>query len=111
MNSNKIKIRKNLPNVKTLLEDWDSKNGYIKNYKKHQYYEEYLDSNKEIQNTKDKVEKIFNFFKFNNIEFSEKIFLEKFGKDEVSVGIDFFEAFDDFVKASKPTKTEGTIKR
>lgn len=109
--SNKIKIRKNLTNVKTLLEDWDSKNGYIKNHKKHQYYHEYLDSNKEIQNTKDKVEKIFNFFKFNDIEFSEKIFLEKFGKDEVSVGIDFFEAFDDFVKASKHTKTEGTIKR
>ena len=29
----------------------------------------------------------------------------------MSVGIDFFEAFDDFVKASKHTKTEGTIKR
>lgn len=32
--SGKIKIRKNLSNVKTLLEDWDQGNGYIRNNKK-----------------------------------------------------------------------------
>lgn len=111
VNSNKIKIRKNLTNVKMLLEDWDPVNGLIKNNKKHQFYSEYLDSNKEINKTKEKIDNIFNYFKFNNIEFSEKLFLEKFNKDEVSIGIDFFDVFEDFVRSSKHTKTEGTIKR
>lgn len=111
INSNKIKIRKNLPNVKTLLEDWDSVNVLIKNNKKHQFYVDYLDSNKEINKVKEKIDTIFNFFKFNNIEFSEKLFLEKYNKDEVSVGVDFFDSFEDFIRGSKHTKTEGTIKR
>ena len=37
--ADKIKIRKNLSNVKTLLEDWDQKNGYIKTNKKNPHYD------------------------------------------------------------------------
>lgn len=109
--ADKIKIRKNLSNVKTLLEDWDQKNGYIKTNKKNPHYNQYLKSNKEIQEAKEKIEKISSFFQYNNIKFSEKIFLEKFNKTDFSIAIDFFEAFNDFITASKHTKTEGTVKR
>ena len=107
----KIKIRKNLPKVKTLLDDWDQVNSYIRNSKKNPFYDEYEDANKEIYLAKEKVKKIFSFFEFNNVPFSETVFLEKFGKDEVKIGVDFFEAFEDFIIASKHKKTEGTINR
>lgn len=109
--SDKIKIRKNLSNVKTLLDDWDQTNGYIRNNKKNPFYKDYLESNNEIQLTKDKVKNIFSYFEYNNVPFSETVFLEKFGKDELKIGIDFFEAFEDFIIASKHKKTEGTINR
>lgn len=109
--ADKIKIRKNLSNVKTLLEDWDQTNGCIRNNKKNAFYEEYLESNNEIQLAKDKIKNIFAYFKYNNIPFSETVFLEKFGREEVKIGVDFFEAFEDFIIASKHKKVEGTINR
>ncbi len=107
----KIKIRKNLKNTKTLLEDWVQDSYYIRNIKGHTFSAEYTKSNSEIQGTKIKVDRIIKHFEFNNIPFSENIFLEKFGKDEVKIGIDFFESFEDFIIASKHRKTEGTINR
>ena len=109
--ANKIKIRKNLTNVKTLLEDWDNTNEYIRNNKKNPHYNDYIASNNEIQNTKEKVEKIFSFFQFNTIQFSEKIFLEKYDKADFSVAVNFFDSYDDFVRASKHTKSEGTVRK
>lgn len=109
--ANKIKIRKNLKNVKTLLEDWDNTNAYIRNNKKSPHYNEYIISNNEIQNTKDKIEKIFSFFHFNNIQFSEKVFLEKYDKVDFSVAVNFFDSYDDFVRVSKYTKSEGTVRK
>lgn len=105
--SGKIKIRKNLSNVKTLLEDWDEKSEVVRNNKKNPFYEIYQQSNIDVQQTKEKLENIKNFFKFNNIPFAEDIFLEKFDKEEVSVAIDFFEAFTEFVNVSKHTKALG----
>lgn len=107
--SGKIKIRKNLSNVKTLLEDWDEKSEFVRNNKKNPFYENYQIANTDIQQTKEKLEKIKNFFKFNNIPFAEDLFLEKFDKAEVSVAIDFFEAFTEFINVSKHTKALGTI--
>lgn len=107
--SGKIKIRKNLSNVKTLLEDWDEKSEFVRNNKKNPFYENYQIANTDIQQTKEKLEKIKNFFKFNNIPFAEDLFLEKFDKAEVSVSIDFFEAFTEFINVSKHTKALGTI--
>lgn len=105
----KIKIRKNLPNVKTSLEDWDAKSEIIRNNKKSQFYEIYQSSSANIQQTKEKLENISDFFKYNKIPFAEDIFLEKFDKEEVSVAIDFFEAFTEFINVSKHTKALGTI--
>ena len=101
--SGKIKVRKNLSSVKTLLEDWDIKSEVIRNNKKNPFFEIYQVANADIQQTKEKLEKIKNFFKFNNIPFAEDIFLEKFDKDEVSVAIDFFEAYSEFINVSKHT--------
>ena len=109
--SGKIKIRKNLPNVKTLLEDWDEKGFIIRNNKKHPHYEIYQHSNRDIQHTKENLKNINDFFEYNNILFNEDLFLEKFGKDEISVAIDFFDAFQEFIDVSKHTKVEGTIKK
>lgn len=109
IHSGKIKIRKNLPNVKTQLEDWDSKSEVIRYNKKNQFFEDYQLSNSEIQQMKNKLENIKNFFKFNNIPFSEDIFIEKFDKNEVSVAIEFFDAFSEFINVSKHTKAKGTI--
>lgn len=109
--ANKIKIRKNLTSVKTLLEDWDNTNGYIRNNKKNPHYNDYIISNNEIQNTKEKVEKIFSFFQFNTIQFSEKVFLEKYDKADFSVAVNFYDSYDDFVRVSKHTKSEGTVRK
>jgi len=105
----KIKIRKNLSNVKTLLDDWDEKSEVVRNNKKNAFYEIYQQSNTNIQQTKEKLENIKNFFKFNNIPFAEDIFLEKYDKEEISVAIDFFEAFTEFINVSKHAKALGTI--
>jgi integrase len=107
--SGKIKVRKNLPAVKTLLEDWDSKNEVIKNTKKNPFYETYQKANSEIQHAKEKLEKIKNFFKFNNIPFAEDILIEKFDANQISVAINFFAAFSEFINVSKHTKAQGTI--
>lgn len=105
----KIKIRKNLPNVKTLLVDWDAKSEIIRNNKKSQFYEIYQSGCTNIQQTKEKLENISDFFKYNKIPFAEDIFLEKFDQEEISVAIDFFEAFTEFINVSKHTKALGTI--
>lgn len=105
----KIKIRKNLANVKTLLEDWDVSNEIVRNSKKHSNFEIYKEANANLHITKEKLENIKNFFKFNNIPFAEDIFLEKFDKSEVTVAIDFYEAFEEFIDVSKHTKAKGTI--
>ena len=105
----KIKIRKNLQNVKTLIEDWDEKNEVVRNHKKNPFYEIYHESNVAIHQAKEKLESIKDFFRYNKIPFAEDIFLEKFDKEEVSIAIDFFEAFTEFINVSKHTKAQGTI--
>lgn len=109
--STKIKIRRNLSDVKTLIEDWDNDNFYIKSHKKHTFFAEYSKANKELQLLKEKLDKISSFFEYNEIEFSESLFLEKFESDKVSVTIDFYEAIDEFINLSKLTKATGTVKK
>jgi integrase len=105
----KIKIRKNLANVKTLLEDWDISSEIIRNTKKNPNFEIYKEANASLHSTKEKLENIISYFKFNNIPFAEDIFLEKFDKVEVAIAIDFYEAFNEFIDTSKHTKAKGTI--
>ena len=107
----KIKIRRNLPEVKTLIEDWDNDHFYIKSHKKHPLANEYGKSNKELQLLKEKLDKIASFFEYNEIEFTESLFLEKFESDKVSITIDFYDAIDEFITLSKLTKANGTVKK
>lgn len=106
----KIRIRKNIE-VKAGIDNWDNETETIVYSKSHPYAKEYRDWNKTLFETKDKVEKIFEFFKYNNIEFSEKQFLERFESNNKLVAIDFFDAFDEFINISKLTKAESTIKK
>lgn len=55
---------------------------------------------------KKKIDKIFSFFKYNEITFSEALFNEKY---DSKVAIGFFDAFDEYIRVSKLTKTKGTI--
>ena len=106
----KVRIRKNI-NAKTIDTDWNKDNYSINNHKKSAHYEFYKASNKEIQTVIEKVEFIFKFFEYNEIDFSEQIFNERFDEDNTKVSIDFFEAFQEFIDVSKLTKATGTIKK
>lgn len=105
-----IRIRKSI-DAKTLLEDWDKDVLAIRNVKNNDLYYTYVEYNKKIIECKEKVENIFSFFKYNKIPFSEKLFNEKYEADNVNVTIDFFDAYDEFIKLSKLTKAENTIKK
>jgi len=106
----KIRIRKNLE-IKSGIDDWDSETETIVYSKGHPYAKEYKDWNKALFESKDKVDSIFEFFKYNNIEFSEKQFLERFETNNKAVAIDFFQAFDEYINICKLTKAESTIKK
>ena len=60
--SGKIKVRKNLSSVKTLLEDWDIKSEVIRNNKKNPFFEIYQVANADIQQTKEKRTKTLDDF-------------------------------------------------
>lgn len=102
------RIRKNTI-AKTKIEDWDHENSYIKNSKNNIFYNEYLEFNRAINSTKDKVDKVFNYFRYNEIPFSKNIFLKKFDEGDFKVSIEFFEAFDEYIETSKLTKADSTI--
>ncbi|MGV0977772.1 phage integrase SAM-like domain-containing protein [Empedobacter falsenii] len=106
----KSRIRKNI-NAKTIDVDWNKDNFSINNQKKSPYFEYYKASNREIQSVIEKVEFIFKFFEYNEIDFSEQIFNERFDEDNTKISIDFFEAFQEFIDVSKLTKATGTIKK
>lgn len=106
----KNRIRKSVE-AKTKLEDWDNENNKINNpnSKFNSNYKEYQKSNKNITDIIQKVEKIFTYFEYNGIPFQTSIFNEKFDGGDVKVIISFFDAYDEFVKISKLTKTSSTI--
>ena len=69
--------------------------------------------NDELQKLEGKVSDIFLFLRINKLEFSKKLFLEKYeSKEEITVfpELDFFKCFDDYIDKGKPIKTYNTIK-
>ena len=69
--------------------------------------------NDELQKLEGRVSDIFLFLRINKLEFSKKLFLEKYeSKEEISVSpeLDFFKCFDDYIDKGKPIKTYNTIK-
>jgi len=106
--NNKVRIRKSI-DAKTRLQDWDNESFYIKNSMDNSFYQEYKDFNKTINSTKEKVEGIFAYFRYNKIPFSKDVFLKKFEVGEVKVAMSFFDAYDEYIEVSKLTKTNSTI--
>lgn len=106
----RVRIRKNL-SVKTKLEHWDAEINQIRNIKgdNNPLYNDYKEYNAVLANTVDKVEHIFDFFKFNSIPFTEMLFEEKFKLDSVSVAIRFFDAFNEYIKVSSVSRAKSTI--
>ncbi|MDM1504986.1 phage integrase SAM-like domain-containing protein [Myroides odoratimimus] len=106
----RVRIRKNL-SVKTKLEHWDAEINQIRNIKSdiNPLYNDYKEYNAVLANTVDKVEHIFDFFKFNSIPFTEMLFEEKFKLDSVSVAIRFFDAFNEYIKVSSVSRAKSTI--
>ncbi len=101
-------IRKNL-GTKTLIQDWNNELQMITNYKGNQFYDDYEIFNEILATEKKKIDKIFSFFKFNEISFTEALFNEKYDGNDIKVAIGFFDAFDEYIRVSKLTKTQGTI--
>ena len=69
--------------------------------------------NDELQKLEGRVSDIFLFLRINKLEFSKKLFLEKYeSKEEITVSpeLDFFKCFDDYIDKGKPIKTYNTIK-
>lgn len=69
--------------------------------------------NDDLQKLEGRVSDIFLFLRINKLEFSKKLFLEKYeSKEEITVSpeIDFFKCFDDYIDKGKPIKTYNTIK-
>ncbi len=69
--------------------------------------------NDELQKLEGRVSDIFLFLRINKLEFSKKLFLEKYeSKEEITVSpeLDFFKCFDDYIDKGKPMKTYNTIK-
>lgn len=69
--------------------------------------------NDELQKLEGRVSDIFLFLRINKLEFSKKLFLEKYeSKEEITVApeLDFFKCFDDYIDKGKPIKTYNTIK-
>lgn len=106
----KVRIRRNL-DARSAIENWDSENELIVFDRKHPYQKEYREWNKLLFEVKEKVESIFEFFRYNNLEFNETQFLERFERNDTKVAIDFFDAFEEFIRISKLTKAESSIKK
>lgn len=69
--------------------------------------------NNELQKIEGRVSDIFLFLRINKLEFSQKLFLDKYeSKEEITVSpeLDFFKCFDDYIDKGKPIKTYNTIK-
>ena len=69
--------------------------------------------NDELQKLEGRVSDIFLFLRINKLEFSKRLFLEKYeSKEEITVSpeLDFFKCFDDYIDKGKPIKTYNTIK-
>ena len=69
--------------------------------------------NDELQKIEGRVSDIFLFLRINKLEFSKKLFLEKYkSKEEITVSpeLDFFKCFDDYIDKGRPIKTYNTIK-
>ncbi|WP_333852930.1 Arm DNA-binding domain-containing protein [Epilithonimonas sp.] len=105
----RYKIRKNL-GIKTMLNDWNNDLQIITNFKQNPFYQDYENYNEIINKEKKKLDKISAFFKYNEIAFTETLFNEKYNDDrDIKVTIGFFDAYDEYIKVSKLTKTKGTI--
>ncbi len=105
-----IRFKKNVPKAKCLENDWDNNTYMIKTSKESEYYSEYVNSNNQIAEIKNKVSRIFQYFEFNEIEFTKDKFLNKFDDKTLKLKLDFFEGYDEYLDEIKYDFSHNTIK-
>ena len=107
----KIRIRRNVANAKCLECDWDNGSYYIKNLRGNPNFDSYTKANSEIQDIKDRLEKLEKYLELNELDLTKEIFENKFENKESSYKTPFWEALKEFIEKSYLTKAEKTVKR
>ena len=108
---NGIRIRKNVPNAKTLIKDW--KNNRIKPNLKSEPYNYHVEYNKQLDELENQVKLIYRYALLNNIPITKHYIAEKLEQKHLNNTIqpDFFNAFNEFLDTNRLTKAVGTIKK
>ncbi|MFP3598217.1 phage integrase SAM-like domain-containing protein [Chryseobacterium sp. SIMBA_029] len=104
-----VRIRKNV-GASVLEKYWDGSR--VKPNAKRETSNNYQFINDKLQNTEEKINDIFFFFRANKLEFSKELFLKKFdsGEEIKAISFDFFTCFEEFIEIGKLSKAYNTTK-
>ena len=104
-----IRIRKNI-GVSVEERYWGGQRA--KPNLKREPYNHYHEINDKLQETEERINEIFFFFRANKLPFSKEVFLAKFeGNSKIPISqVGFFGAFDEFIESGKPSKAYNTNK-
>lgn len=104
-----IRIRKNV-GVSVEERYWDGHRA--KPNLKREPYNHYHEINDKLQETEERINEIFFFFRANKLRFSKEVFLAKFeGDNKIPVSlVGFFDAFDEFIESGKLSRAYNTNK-
>lgn len=104
------RIRVSIP-AKVKKQDWNASNELIDNpnIPQNKLYRDYSKANKILIDTKEKLERIFSFFQYNDIPFTKEKFLVKYTGSESQISLSFSEAYEEYIKVSKSIRAKGTI--
>lgn len=106
------RIRKSVPNVKTLEKYW--KNERLKPNLKLEIYNFHVEYNKHLDDLENRVKLIFRYALLNDIAADKNFVINQlenknFGTN--SIAPKFIESFDEFIETNRSSKAEGTIKK
>jgi hypothetical protein len=106
------KIFKVIKGVNGKETHWDKRGERLNTPRKNDGYNYYIEYNKIIDETEEKVKKLFRFMLLNNINQSKEYISEKLknGLDKINLTHEFFKSFEEFKDISKSTKVARTIK-
>lgn len=106
------RIRKSVPNVKSLEKYW--KNERLKPNLKLEIYNYHVEYNKQLDDLENRVKLIFRYALLNDIAADKNFVINQlenknFGTN--SIAPKFIESFDEFIETNRSSKAEGTIKK
>jgi len=109
---NGVSVFKVIKGLSVYPSHWDEKQERVKKNKKNEEYNFYIEYNKKIDYYYFKIQDFFRYVMLNEIPVSKDYIKEQLAKDfkEISVKNDFFSTFEDFIEASKNTKSKNTLK-